>query len=70
MAFAGSECRSETDETDYDEDNRIGIAEVEVASAHFLQQKKHADGDDYDGPHEATDGASLAGATNTIAHLS
>ena len=70
MAFAGRHCGRETDETDYDEDNGIGVTEVEVAATHFLQEKKYADGDHYDGPYEAADGATLAGATNTIAHLS
>jgi len=70
MAFAGSHRGGEADKTDYDEDNGIGVAEVEIAAAHLLQQKKYADGDNNDRPHEAADAATLAGATNTIAHLS
>jgi hypothetical protein len=70
MALTRSRGRRETDETDHDEDDRISVGEIEVAAAHFLEQKKHADGDHYDGPHESADGATLAGATNTIAHLS
>src|SRR5580658_5327797 len=69
MAFAGSHSRGEADETDYDENDRIGVSEVEVASTHFGQQKKHANGYDNDGAHEAADVATLAGATETIAHL-
>ena len=70
MALAGSHRGGEADQTDYDEDDGIGVTEVEIAAAHLLQQKKYADGDDDDGPHEAADAATLAGATNTIAHLS
>ena len=70
MAFTGSEGRRKADEAYHDEDDRPGIAEVEVAAAHFLQQKKNANGDHNDGAHEAADGATLASATNTIAHLS
>jgi hypothetical protein len=70
MSFTRSRGGGETDETDHDEDDRVSVTEIEVAAAHFLQQKKYADGDHYDGPHEAADGATLAGATNTIAHLS
>jgi hypothetical protein len=69
MAFARSHSGGQADEPDYDEDDWIGVAEVEVAAAHLLQQKKYADGDNNDGPHEATDAATLAGATDTIAHL-
>jgi len=69
MTLARSHRGGQADETDDDEDDWIGVAEVEVAAAHLLQQKKHADGDNNDGPHEATNAATLAGATNTIAHL-
>jgi hypothetical protein len=69
MALARSHSGSEADETDYDEDDWIGVSEVEVAAAHLLQQKKYANGDNNDRPHKATDAATLAGATNTIAHL-
>jgi hypothetical protein len=69
MAFAGSKGRGEADEADDDEDDRVGVAEIEEAAAHLCQQKENADGDNDDGPHEAADGATLASATNTIAHL-
>ena len=69
MALARSHGGGQADEADYDEDDWIGVAEVEVAAAHLLQQKKYADGDNNDGPHKTTDAATLAGATNTIAHL-
>ena len=36
---------------------------------HLLQQKKYADGDNNHRPHEAADAATLAIATDTIAHL-
>lgn len=68
MALARSHSRGKADKTDYDKDDGIGVAEVEEAAAHFLQQKKYADGDNNDGAHEAADGATLASATNTIAH--
>jgi len=68
MTFARSHSGGETDETNYDEDDGIGVAEVEKAATDFLQQKKYADGDNNDGPHEAADSATLASATNTIAH--
>jgi hypothetical protein len=70
MAFAGSHRGSEAHETDYDKDHGIGVGEVEIAAAHLLQQKKYADGDNNDRPHETADATTLAGATNTIAHLS
>jgi len=70
MAFARSESGREADESDYDEDDWPGVAKVEVAAAHFRQKEKHADGDNYDGAHEAADGATLAHTTNAIAHLS
>ena len=69
MALAGSHCGGEADETDYDEDDGIGVAEVETTAAHLLQQKKHAHSNNHNGPHEAADAATLAGATNAIAHL-
>jgi hypothetical protein len=69
MALTGGRGGRETDETDHDEDHGIGVGEIKVAAAHFLQQKKHTDGDNYDGPHEAADGATLASTTNTITHL-
>src|SRR5208282_5604592 len=69
MAFARCHCRCEADETNHDENNRVGIAEVEVTAAHFRQQEKHADGNDHHGAHEAADGATLAGASDAIAHL-
>jgi hypothetical protein len=70
MALAGGHGRSETNETDDDENDGPGVAEVEVAAAHFGQQKKHTDGDNDDGAHEASNGATLAIASNTVAHLS
>ena len=70
MAFARSHRGGQADETDDHEDDWIGVAEVEVAAAHLLQQKKYADGDYNDRPHETADATTLAGATNTIAHLS
>lgn len=69
MALARSESRRETNETDYDENDRPGIPKFEEASAHFRQQKENANGNDHDGPHEAADAAALAGTTNAIAHL-
>jgi hypothetical protein len=69
MALAWRHSRGQADQADYDEDDWVGVAEVEVAAAHLLQQKKYPDGDHNDGPHKATDAATLAGATNTIAHL-
>ena len=69
MTFSRSHSRSNADKTDYDENDGIGVAKIEVAAAHFLQQKKYSDGYNNDWAHEAADAATLAGATNTIAHL-
>jgi hypothetical protein len=69
VAFAGSESTGEIDETDDDEDYRPGVAEVKESAAHLRQEKKHADGDNDDGAHEAARGATLTGATNTITHV-
>jgi hypothetical protein len=70
MAFARGESGRQADQSDHDENDRPGVAEVEVAAAHFRQKEKHADSDDYDGAHEAADGATLAHTTNAIAHFS
>ena len=69
MTFARSDSGREANQSNHDEDDRVGVAEVEVAAAHFRQQKKHADGHNDDGSHEAADGAALTVATNSIAHL-
>src|SRR5580704_17704427 len=69
MPLARSESRRETDDADYDEDDRVGVAEIKEAATHFRQQKENANGNNHDGPHEAADAATLAGATNAIAHL-
>ena len=70
MTFNGSEGGGKVEEADHDENDWPGVAEVEVAAAHFLEQKKHADGYNDHRAHEAADGATLASASNTIAHLS
>jgi hypothetical protein len=69
MTFAGSKSAGEVDETNDDKNDRPRVAEIEEAAAHLRQEKKHANGDDDDGAHEAARGATLAGATNTIAHV-
>jgi hypothetical protein len=69
VTFAGSHGGDKIYETDDDEDDGPGVAEVKETAAHFRQEKKNANGDDHDGPHEAADVAALAIATNTIAHL-
>jgi hypothetical protein len=58
------------EEPDHDENDWPSVAEVEKAAAHFLQQKKYADGNHHDGTHEAARGTALACATNPVAHLS
>jgi hypothetical protein len=68
VAFGGSESTSETHEPDHDNDDRVGVAKIEVAATHFLQEKKHTNGHNNDGAAKATDGATLAVATNMIAH--
>ena len=70
MAFTRSKGGGKVEEPDDDENDWPSVAEVEKAAAHFLQQKKYADGDHNDGPHEAARSATLACATNTVAHLS
>jgi hypothetical protein len=69
MAFGRSHSRGQTDQPDYDKDNWVGVTEIKVAATHFRQEKKYAHSNNYDGPHEAADAATLAGATNAIAHL-
>jgi hypothetical protein len=68
VALAGSHGGSKADKTDDDKDNGPSVTEVEVSAAHLRQEKKYADGYDDDGAHQAADTATLAGATNTIAH--
>lgn len=68
MAFSGSKCTSEAHEPDHDNYNRVGVAKIEVAATHFLQEKKHTNGYYNDGASKAADGATLAVATNMIAH--
>lgn len=68
MAFGGSESRGQANESNDDDDNRIGVAEVEVAATHFRQKKKDADGYNDNRTHKAANGATLARATNTITH--
>jgi hypothetical protein len=70
VAFTRSKGARKVEESDHDENDRPSVAEVEKSIAHFLQQKKHADGDHNDGTHEAASSATLACATNTVAHLS
>jgi hypothetical protein len=69
MALARSESGRKADQSDHNKDDRPGVAELEVAAAHFCQQKKHADSYHDDGPNDVADGATMAAATNTIAHL-
>jgi hypothetical protein len=69
MAFARSDSGCEADEPNHDDDDRIGVAEIEEASAHFRQKKEYADGYNDHGSHKAANGAALAGAMNSIAHL-
>jgi hypothetical protein len=69
MAFARSESGCEADEPNHDDDDRIRVAEIEETSAHFRQKKEYADGYNDHGSHEAANGAALAGAMNSIAHL-
>lgn len=69
MALARSERGCEADEPDYDDDDRVSVAEIEVAAAQFRKKKEYADGHNDHGTHEAADGAALAGAMNSIAHL-
>jgi hypothetical protein len=60
MAFRRSEGGSQADKPNHDENNWIRVAEIQVASAQFLEEKKHADGHDYRGAHKAANGATLA----------
>jgi len=69
VAFAGGESGGEVDKTDNDKDDRPCAPEFEEVAARLPQEKKHADSDDDYGAHEAARGATLAGATNTIAHV-
>ena len=69
MTFGRSHSRGETDQPNHDENDRVSVAEVKVAATHFRQEKKYTHGNNYDGAHEAADAATLASATNAIAHL-
>jgi hypothetical protein len=69
MTFAGSESTGEVDDADDDKDDRPGAPEIEETTAHLRQEKKHTDSDNDHGAHEAARGTTLAGATNTIAHV-
>jgi len=68
MAFAGSEGTGETHEPNHDDDDRVGVAKIEKAAAHFLQEKEDADGYNNDGASKAANGATLAVAMKMIAH--
>ncbi len=68
MAFGGSESRGQANEPNDDDDNRIGVAEVEVAATHFGQEKKNSDSHDDNRAHKAANGATLTIATNAITH--
>src|SRR6201999_3421631 len=54
---------------DHDKNHRIGIAEVEVAAAHLLEEEEDADGDDDRGSQERANRASRATASWIVAHL-
>lgn len=60
MPFVGSERTGKTHQPDHDDDDRVGIAEVEVAATHFLQEKKYADSYHNDWAAKTTKGATLA----------
>jgi hypothetical protein len=58
----------QTDGADHDEDDRIRVAEREIAAAHLIEKKKHADGNDDGRAHQSANGTSAARASNTITH--
>ena len=68
MALIGSEGAAEAHQSDDDYDDRIRVAEIEVAAAHFLQKKKNAYRHNDDGAAKAANGATLAVAMKMITH--
>jgi hypothetical protein len=69
VPFVRSQGTSQTDEADDDQDDGVGVAEIEEAAAHLLEEKENTDGDHGAWAHQAADAAALATTMNAIAHF-
>src|SRR2546429_1642205 len=57
-----------TNRADHDENDGISVAKRKIATAHLVEQKKHANGDDDRRPHQPANRTSTACASNPLAH--
>jgi hypothetical protein len=60
MTLPRRESGSQADNADHDQDDRVRVAEIEVASPHLVKQEEHAKSYDDRRAHQTTAGARLA----------